>query len=171
MSLRHLSRAFARVATAASQARERLVHSSNVQRIGHMLSQTFLARFEPSSPTTEASYAAALDEITTEIESTCTNEQSIDLLRTMTSAARHTLRTNAHIDGRWALSLRLDPAFFQPVLPAVSAGFSNLPYGTFFVAGRKYATANGARERTHALTLLICATADRACWELSMSMH
>ena len=62
----------------------------------------------------------------------------------MVSAAQHTLRTNVHVDGRWALSFRLDPRFFEPVLPPVSAGFSNVPFGTFFVAGRHF---NGYHNR------------------------
>ena len=40
--------------------------------------------------------------------------------------------------------MRLDPRFFEPVLPDVGAGFSNLPFGTFFVAGRHF---NGYHNR------------------------
>jgi len=116
----------------------------NVRRIAGMLSQTFLARFNPTNTMSEDDFVTALADINRQVEHTCTNEQSIELLRAMTSAARHTLRTNAHVDGRWALSMRLDPSFFEPVLPHVSAGFSNLPHGTFFIAGRNF---NGYHNR------------------------
>ena len=76
-------------------------------------------------------------------ESSVSDEQSKQLLRAMISAARHTLRTNVHIDGRWSLSLRLQPQFFEPVLPPAPS-LSNMPYGTIFVAGRHF---NGFHNR------------------------
>lgn len=121
-----------------------LIKNPNDQRIGGTLAKTFLGRFNPTGTTSEVAYAKALANIAQDVESTCTNEQSVQLLHAMTSAARHTLRTNAHIDGRWALSMRLDPRFFEPVLPPVAAGFCNIPFGTFFVAGRNF---NGYHNR------------------------
>jgi len=59
----------------------------------------------------------------------------------MASALRHTMRTNLFIARRWALALRLDPAFFDGVLdrfPKSPGLKSNRPYGVFFVAGRHF---------------------------------
>jgi len=127
-------------------ARERL-HSPEVQPIAAQIAKQFLSRFDPSpgGSIDEAAYSAALATILKEVEAgSVTDEQSKQLLRTMASAAQHTLRTNAHVDGRWALSLRLDPRFFEPILPPVAKGFDNLPYGTFFIAGRHF---NGYHNR------------------------
>ena len=76
----------------------------------------------------ESSYSDALSGTLKQIEAgTVGDEESKQLLRAMTSAAKHTLRTNVHVEDRWALSLRLDPRFFESILPPVSTGFSNLP--------------------------------------------
>jgi len=127
-------------------ARERLF-KPDVQPIAAQLARDFLARFDPAlgATMTEAAYAEALGATLKTIEAgSVDDEQSKQLLRAMTSAAKHTLRTNAHVEDRWALALRLDPRFFEPILPPVAAGFSNLPYGTFFVAGRHF---NGYHNR------------------------
>ena len=113
------------------------------------LASAFIRRFEPAAAAdaaaAESSYADALAASVKEVDhGQISDEQSRELLRAMASAAKHTLRTNVHVEGRWALSLRLDPRFFAPVLPPVAAGFSNLPYGTFFIAGRHF---NGYHNR------------------------
>ena len=127
--------------------RERLL-LEDVRPIAANLAKTFLSRFDPNASTRmdEQSYAAVLSQTLKDIETGPGNrdEQSKQMLRAMTSAAKHTLRTNVHVDGRWALSMRLDPRFFEPILPPIAAGFSNLPYGTFFVAGRHF---NGYHNR------------------------
>lgn len=127
--------------------RERL-HSPDVQPIAAKISRELIARFEPdeSLRTSEGDFNQALSQVAKEIETgALSDEESKQLLRAMLSACKHTLRTNVHVDGRWALSMRLDPRFFEPVLPqAREGGFSNLPYGTFFVAGRHF---NGYHNR------------------------
>ena len=126
--------------------RERL-HTADVQDIAAKLAKAFLARFDPDTNRTmnESAYTDALDGMLKDIETgPVSDEQSKQLLRAMASASRHTLRTNVHLDDRWALSMRLDPAFFQPILPPVAPGFCNVPHGTFFVAGRHF---NGYHNR------------------------
>jgi len=126
--------------------RERL-QRPDVQPITSALARTFLARFDPDEKQTlsEQQYDKALVSILADVETgPVGNEQTKALLRAMVSGARHTLRTNVHLDGRWALSMRLDPKFFEPTLPPVGADFSNLPFGTFFVAGRHF---NGYHNR------------------------
>jgi len=126
--------------------RERL-YTDDVRPIAARLSRHFVSRFDPdpTSQLTEAEYDAALADVFTEIEAgSVSDEQSKQLLRAMASAAKHTLRTNVHVEGRWSLAMRLDPRFFEPSLPEVPSGFSNLPHGTFFVAGRNF---NGYHNR------------------------
>jgi len=129
-----------------TRCRERL-NAEGVQPIVAQLVKSFTARFDPDRGRGmgESDYQEALAQALRDIEAgSVGDEQSKQLLRAMISAASHTLRTNVHVDGRWALSLRLDPRFFEPVLPPVAAGFSNLPYGTIFVAGRFF---NGFHNR------------------------
>ena len=128
--------------------RERL-QRPEVQPVALQLASAFIRRFEPAAAgdaaAAESSYADALAASVKEVDhGQISDEQSRELLRAMASAAKHTLRANVHVEGRWALSLRLDPRFFAPVLPPVAAGFSNLPYGTFFIAGRHF---NGYHNR------------------------
>ena len=98
--------------------------------VAAQLAKLFLRRFDPDEAHTlsEREYAESLASTLKEIEAgTIEDEQSKQLLRAMTSAAKHTLRTNVHVGDRWALCLRLDPGFFESILPPVSSGFSNLP--------------------------------------------
>ena len=100
------------------------------------ISRLLLARFAPS-PTSETVFTAALDEAIGEVEVSISDEESRQLLRVLASAARCTIRTNAFIESRWALTLRLQPSFFDIALPP-SPGLSNRPYGVFFCAGRHF---------------------------------
>ena len=45
-------------------------------------------------------------------------EENRQLMRTMMRALRHTMRTNVHLGGRHALTLRLAPEYFEPVYTA-----------------------------------------------------
>jgi len=123
--------------------RDRL-YSPCVLPIASQLSKLFLARFDPEAVSSEAEYTEGLDSCLKQISGAVTDEPTKELLRLMTSAAKHTLRTNVHVEGRWAISLRLDPRYFESALPINSAGFDNVPYGTFFVAGRHF---NGYHNR------------------------
>ncbi|KAL3933094.1 MAG: hypothetical protein SGPRY_000433 [Prymnesium sp.] len=50
---------------------------------------------------------------------------------------RHVLRSNVFLGERSSLLLRMQPEFFEPVLPP-STAMSNLPFGVFFGAGRHF---------------------------------
>jgi len=65
------------------------------------------------------------------------DDETRSLLRMMGDALRHTLRTNVHVESRWALSMRLEPEFFAPALPP-SPDLSNMPFGVFYVNGRHF---------------------------------
>jgi len=65
------------------------------------------------------------------------DDETRTLLRTLDAAAAATVRTNVHVDSRWALAMRLDPTFFAPALPP-SPQLSNMPFGVFFLAGRHF---------------------------------
>ena len=115
---------------------ERLSYT-DVQPYATGLARALLERFEPSKPTVETDFVAALDGVLKAIELNVTDEESRQLLRAMASAVRCTIRTNAFIESRWALTLRIDPTFFGAVLPP-SPTLSNKPFGVFFCSGRHF---------------------------------
>ena len=100
-----------------------------------------IARFDPACPLEEADFLSQLDACAVRAEASLRNdEDSACLLRAIGSAVRHTMRTNLYMSRRWALTLRLDPGFFDGILSNLpsSKGLSNRPYGVFFVAGRHF---------------------------------
>ena len=101
------------------------------------LGDLFLQRFEPTVPLSAGSFDAACEAWEKGVEVGLMNEESRTLMRTMLRALRHTIRTNVHLPGRHALTLRLAPEFFEHVLPP-SPAISNMPFGVFFAAGRHF---------------------------------
>lgn len=96
-----------------------------------MIADLLVARFDPTAPMRDETFAAERARIRAEIE-----RQPTELHRTalgqMLAGVEATLRTNYFLDGRFALALRLDPKFFaSDERPA-------LPYATFFVHGRGF---------------------------------
>ena len=105
------------------------------------LADLLLARFDPAATLDETTFLARLEEVARRAEAALMrDEDSAALLAAMASAVKHTMRTNLYIERRWALTLRLDPAYFDGVLHKLpsSAGLSNRPYGIFFTAGRHF---------------------------------
>jgi len=105
------------------------------------LAELLIARFDPAAPLEEERFLSESDALARRAEEGLRDEDSCALLATMASAVRHTMRTNLFIERRWALALRLDPAFFDGVLdrfPSAAGLKSNRPYGVFFVAGRHF---------------------------------
>ena len=104
------------------------------------MADLLIARFDPSGPMDETVFLGKLDAATKRAEAAIRDEDSSALLGAIASAVRHTMRTNLFIARRWALTLRLDPSFFDGVLNRLpsSPGLSNKPYGVFFVAGRHF---------------------------------
>ena len=81
------------------------------------IADLFHARFEPHSPMANAPFDEALGGISKEIDATVRDDETRSLLHSMARAVRHTVRTNLHVDDRWALAMRLDPIFFESILP------------------------------------------------------
>ena len=107
-------------------------HAAEVARL-------LIRRFSPIDTMAEKAYVDGLDAVHAAVELGIVDEESRQLLRAVISAARHTMRTNLFKPGRWALTLRLQPQFFAPVLPAPpSPTISNMPFGVFFCAGRHF---------------------------------
>jgi len=102
-----------------------------------VLADLFLQRHAPSAPLPDDPFNAALEAWEKSIETALGDEENRSLLRTMGSAVRFTLRSNAFLPERSALLLRMNPVFFQPALPP-SPNASNLPFGVFFGAGKHF---------------------------------
>ena len=101
------------------------------------LSSLFLQRFDPVAPMSNTPFAAALQAARDAIHHEVGDIESQALLNTMADGIEHTIRTNVHLDGRWALALRLAPQFFDSVKP-VNDIVDNTPFGVFYVAGRHF---------------------------------
>jgi len=105
------------------------------------LAELLVARFNPVAPTAEGPFVSELEAIARRADEVLRDDDSCALLATMASAVRHVMRTNLFVERRWALALRLEPAFFEGVLdrfPTPPGVSSNQPYGVFFVAGRHF---------------------------------
>jgi len=104
------------------------------------MADLLIARFDPARPMMEDAFLSAIDAATKHAEASLRDDDSRSLLAAIGSAVRHTMRTNLYITQRWALTLRIDPVFFDHVLDRLpsSPGLSNRPFGVFFVAGRHF---------------------------------
>jgi len=114
---------------------------ADVQPHAAKLGCLLLSRFDPAKAMDEAEFTSAIDVAVKEFEVNLTDEESRQLLRAIASAVRYTIRTNAYVEARWALTLRIDPTFFAPVLstlPGHGKPMSNKPYGVFFCSGRHF---------------------------------
>jgi len=108
--------------------------------LARTLVDLFIARFDPAAPLAEEAFLDGLRSASKQAEASLRDHESLTLLRAMAAAVQHTMRTNLFMRQRWALTLRIEPAFFDGVLDRLpsSSGLSNRPYGVFFVAGRHF---------------------------------
>lgn len=96
------------------------------------IAQLLLDRFDPDGPLDDAAFAERSARIGKEIDNRVDLEDARIVLHKMLDAVHAVLRTNVHLDGRYSLAMRLDPAFLAtPERP-------DLPYGVFFIHGRGY---------------------------------
>jgi len=117
-----------------------LLMKPHVQSHAVGLANLLLRRFDASAaPLSHAALLDALEERDAMVEEH-SDGPTRQLLHTMGSAVKNTLRTNVYDPERWALTLRLEPDFFVPALPPAppNSGLSNLPYGVFFCTGRSF---------------------------------
>ncbi|MFO0722665.1 MAG: NAD-glutamate dehydrogenase [Myxococcota bacterium] len=96
------------------------------------VAQLFLERFRPEAPLEDAPFAARAKEAKEEAERSLETEDLRRIALTMLAVVEGTLRTNLHLDGRYALALRIDPR----LMPRPEGG--ETPFGVFFVHGRGF---------------------------------
>ena len=122
---------------ARAHAHERVVKDEVLQSYAADLGRLFIRRFSPDGPMRDGQFSSELEATLHEGDERVGDEVSMKLIRAMGSAVEHTIRTNIFNPERRALSLRLMPQFFTPVIPPFE-GLSNMPYGVFFCAGRHF---------------------------------
>jgi len=102
-------------------------------RTAAAIADLFLARFNPAGPMGDAEFGAACRTIQESIASDVEDTMASALLNKMITIVSHTLKTNIYMPHRYALSLRLDPKVM-----AAKGEDRDLPYGVFFVHGRRF---------------------------------
>ena len=96
------------------------------------ITQLLLDRFNPQAPLGDAEFEARSAQLKQMIDGEVDLEDSRTILHTLLQAVQATLRTNIHLEGRYAFALRIDPNFL------VTSERQDLPYGVFFVNGRAF---------------------------------
>jgi glutamate dehydrogenase len=96
------------------------------------IAELLLDRFDPADPLDDSDFARRIDAITAEIDADVDLEDARALLHKMVQAVQAVYRTNVYIEGRYALSMRLDPQFMK------SDDRAEVPFGVFFVHGRAF---------------------------------
>lgn len=91
-----------------------------------------LDRFQPDHPLEDDIFTSRVAGLTDRIEADVDLEDARIVLHVMIDAVSAVLRTNVYLEDRYALSMRLDPAFLQ------CDARPDLPYGVFFVHGRGF---------------------------------
>lgn len=109
-----------------------LVEHKDVLPVALETARLLVSRFDPASPLDDGGYAARRDAIRTRIEAITASDAKA-IAHGLLDAVDATLRTNVHVPHRLSLALRLDPGF----MGHGSVG-TDTPYGTFFVAGRRF---------------------------------
>ncbi|MCK6546944.1 NAD-glutamate dehydrogenase [Myxococcota bacterium] len=97
------------------------------------LVQLFRERFDPRGPLSEADVKRRADVITRAIEEKVDHDVAEKVFFTFLDAILATKKTNYFVEGRYALSLRLDPHILEGAAPR-----SQLAHGVFWVHGRGF---------------------------------
>lgn len=108
--------------------------SNNHVSIASAIADLFLDKFNPEVRIEESEITKRNHDITDRIKNLQLGPRT--LLSKMLDATNKTLRTNFFIDGRYALSLRVDPMIMMPESGPTSE--RPLPFGVFFVHGRHF---------------------------------
>lgn len=96
------------------------------------MTQLFRDRFNPASPLADAEFAKRASALRLEIAQKDDPDGTATILTAMLDGLESVYRTNYFVHGRYALSMRIDPAYLR------DERRPELPYGTFFVFGRGY---------------------------------
>jgi len=114
--------------------------------IARRVASLFYDRFDPDregGKMSQEEFDAASEEIRTSIHTKVLagaqiSEESATVLYSMLDAVGATLRTNLFVDDRYALSLRLDPAYMgvNELMKSTPDEELPTPFGTFYIHGR-----------------------------------
>jgi glutamate dehydrogenase len=123
---------------------EVLDDDSKHMAIADSIAQLFLERFNPhlKPALSEEAFNTRSNAISAKI-ALIQKEEAVALLNKMLQGVKSTLRTNFYNDGRYALSMRMDPTIMATGNIGVTAD-KPLPFGVFFVHGRHF---NGFHNR------------------------
>ena len=113
--------------------RERIVVlASRYLSVARAIVELFLDRFDPENPLNATTFAERVQDIRQLIPREADGEDARAVLHEMLNAVEKTLRTNVYLDGRYALSMRIDPSLL------VTEDRPEVPHGVFFVHGRHF---------------------------------
>ncbi|MGI9015072.1 MAG: NAD-glutamate dehydrogenase domain-containing protein [Phycisphaerales bacterium] len=114
-------------------ARERLFRlAERYLQLTRRIAILFLDRFDIESPLDNIGFNSRVQNLRAEVASDVDPEDAREFLNRMIDAVEATLRTNVHLERRYALSIRIDPSLLS------IAERDELPYGVFFVHGRGF---------------------------------
>lgn len=97
------------------------------------IADLFLARFNPKDPLPDDLYEKSIEDLRSSIDTSVEDTTSSEILYKMIDIVKHTLKTNMFLENRYAFGLRLDPQVMFG-----EDDHRELPYGVFFVHGRRY---------------------------------
>ncbi len=92
----------------------------------------FLDRFDPTDPLSDDVFEERSGTLEQRIDVEVDLEDGRTTLKTILRAVRSVLRTNVYLEGRYGLSMRLDPRFLA------TEDRPECPFGVFFVHGRSF---------------------------------
>jgi glutamate dehydrogenase len=112
---------------------ERIVATAErtIEIVMHM-TQLFRDRFDPDTPISDAEFAKRASACRSEIAQKDDPDGTASILTAILEGIEAVYRTNYFVNGRYALSMRIDPQYLR------DERRPELPYGTFFVFGRGY---------------------------------
>lgn len=99
------------------------------------IADLFLDRFHPERPLADDVMEARAEELRKTINNSVEETHAQELLFKMIDIVRHTFRTNVYMKNRYSLGFRLDPRI---MITSGSEPERDLPYGVFFVHGRRF---------------------------------
>lgn len=103
-----------------------IVHAASIADL-------FLSRFNPSNPLSDHLFEKKAEEVAAFINGNVEDTHAAEMLHKMINIATNTLKTNIFLENRYALGLRLNPKVM-----AIEGEERELPYGVFFVHGRRF---------------------------------
>lgn len=102
------------------------------------IADIFLDRFNPENPLSDDEYKARCETLRSIVESDVEDTIASELFYKMLNIIDNTLKTNAYMPDRYALSLRLDPHVMVAPQTDEVLPHSELPYGIVFSHGRRF---------------------------------